>query len=83
MPSIAPQSVKVAFPRFQERGPWFGGDLQTLRNFFARRFGRGPGDLAGERLLLPLSDGGGLAARLTPGESGRPLVVMIHGLTGC
>lgn len=83
MPSIAPQSVKVAFLRFQERGPWFGGDLQTLRNFFARRFGRGPGDLAGERLLLPLSDGGGLAARLTPGEGGRPLAVLIHGLTGC
>ena len=76
-------SLKVEFPVFQERGPWFGGDLQTLRNFFARRGGRGPGDLSGERLLLPLADGGGLAARLTPGEDGLPLAVLIHGLTGC
>ncbi len=32
---------------------------------------------------MALSDGGGLASRLTPGESGRPLAVLIHGLTGC
>ena len=77
------QSVKVDFPSFRERAPWFGGDLQTLRNFFARRGGRGPGDIPGERLLLPLTDGGGLVARLTEGEDGLPLVVLIHGLTGC
>jgi len=81
--SRTPPSLKVDFPAFQERGPWFGGDLQTLRNFFARRGGRGPRDLAGERLLLPLADGGGLATRLTPGEDGLPLAVLIHGLTGC
>jgi predicted alpha/beta-fold hydrolase len=81
--SITLPSLKIDFPGFQERGPWFGGDLQTLRNFFARRGGRGPRDLAGERLLLPLADSGGLAARLTPGEDGLPLAVLIHGLTGC
>ena len=78
-----PQAVKVDFPSFRERAPWFGGDLQTLRNFSRGADGRGPGDLPGERLLLPLSDGGGLAARLTEGEDGLPLVVLIHGLTGC
>ncbi len=77
------QSVKVDFPSFRERAPWFGGDLQTLRNFFARRGGRGLGDTPGERLLLPLTDGGDLVARLTEGEDGLPLVVLIHGLTGC
>ncbi|MEC8198666.1 MAG: alpha/beta fold hydrolase [Pseudomonadota bacterium] len=77
------QSLKVDFPQFRERAPWFGGDLQTLRNFFARRIGRGPGDLPGERLELSLSDGGKLAARLTEGESDMPLAVVIHGLTGC
>lgn len=77
------QSIKVDFPAFQERGPWFGGDLQTLRNFFARRGGRGPGDIDGDRLLLPLADGGQLPVRLTEGEADHPLVVLIHGLTGC
>ena len=77
------QSFKVDFPQFRERAPWFGGDLQTLRNFFARRIGRGPGDLPGERLELSLSDGGKLAARLTEGEPDMPLAVVIHGLTGC
>jgi predicted alpha/beta-fold hydrolase len=81
--SRTPPSLKADFPTFQERGPWFGGDMQTLRNFFARRGGCGAGDLLGESLLLPLADGGGLAARLTPGEDGLPLAVLIHGLTGC
>ena len=77
------QTLRVNFPQFQERAPWFGGDLQTLRNFFARRMGRGPGVLPGEQLKLPLSDGGKLAARLTEGEPNMPLAVVIHGLTGC
>src|SRR3981081_2426124 len=48
-------------PPFRERAPWFGGDLQTLRNVV-----RGtPPDLpGGERLLLPMPDGDRLAARL-------------------
>ncbi len=83
VPSNPPQAVKVDFPPFQERAPWYGGDLQTLRNFFARRGGHGPGSVEGERLQLGLADGGRLAARLTPGEAGRPLAVLIHGLTGC
>lgn len=77
------QSVKVDFPSFEERGPWFGGDLQTLRNFFLHRAGRGPGVVAGEAVRLGLSDGGALAARYTPGAAGLPLAVLIHGLTGC
>tara|TARA_Y100001934_G_scaffold6069_1_gene8221 strand:- start:29377 stop:30381 length:1005 start_codon:yes stop_codon:yes gene_type:complete len=77
------QPLRVNFPRFQERAPWFGGDLQTLRNFFVRRMGRGPGVLPGEQLKLQLSDGGKLAARLTEGEPNMPLAVVIHGLTGC
>jgi uncharacterized protein len=41
--------------------------------------------LAGERLRFPLGDGDALAASLgrPAREEGRPLVVMIHGLTGC
>lgn len=68
-------------PPFRERAPWFGGDLQTLRNIL-----RGvPPDLpGGERLLLPVSCGERLAARLNrqTGSNARPLIVLVHGLAG-
>ncbi len=68
-------------PLFRERAPWFGGDLQTLRNVL-----RGaPRDLpGGERLLLAVSGGDRLAARLDrpAGPFSRPLIVLVHGLGG-
>ena len=70
-----------AVPPFRERPPWFGGDLQTLRNIL-----RGtPPDLpGGERLLLAMPDGDRLAARLDRpvGPMTRPLIVLVHGLAG-
>lgn len=65
---------------FQERAPWWGPDLQTVRNLLLPR----PRELeGGERLLLPMPDGDRLAARLDrPAVGGRPLVVLVHGLTG-
>jgi predicted alpha/beta-fold hydrolase len=68
-------------PPFRERWPWIGGDLQTMRNIVCGA----PSDLRGsERLMLPLSDGDLLAARLDrPGDHiFRPLVVLVHGLAG-
>jgi len=68
-------------PPFRERAPWFGGDLQTLRNVVLG----GPPDLpSGERLLLPMSGGDQLAARLDrPADRlARPLIVLAHGLAG-
>jgi uncharacterized protein len=68
-------------PAFQERPPWLGADLQTLRNFLCGGLSDLPG---GERLLLPMRDGDRLAARLDqPAQSrARPLVVLIHGVAG-
>lgn len=68
------------FPRFAARPPWLGPDLQTLRNWL-----RPPAPLAGERVMLPLGDGDVLAAALnTPKRQSRaPLVVLVHGLSGC
>ena len=73
------------FPDFVQRPPWWGGDLQTLRNALVGR----PEDLntfPPERLVLPLRDGSGdrLAASLhrPPRRTERPRVVLIHGLTG-
>lgn len=68
-------------PPFRERAPWFGADLQTVRNLLRG----GPPDLpGGERLLLTMPDGDRLAARLDlpAWPSARPLVILIHGLTG-
>jgi predicted alpha/beta-fold hydrolase len=74
------------FPRFKPRAPWWGGDLQTLRNFIVPE----QTDLSAysrHRLILPLADGSGdrLVAHLNrPAERARrPLVVLVHGLTGC
>jgi predicted alpha/beta-fold hydrolase len=78
---MKPDTFRDAIPSFRERAPWFGGDLQTLRN----KFLGGPADLpGGERLLLPMADGDRLAARLDRPErpTSKPLVVLVHGLTG-
>lgn len=73
--------------KFRSAFPWWGGDLQTLRNKIIRPPTKMPGRF--DRMLFPMSDGSGdqLSAVLnhpdyetskTPG----PLVVLIHGLTG-
>ena len=72
------------FPGFAPRFPWWGADLQTVRNalFAPPRL-----DGAGEALAFPTGDGTGdaLSGRLhrPRAPSGRPLAVLIHGLTGC
>jgi uncharacterized protein len=70
------------FPPFRQRFPWIGADLQTLRNMIAPSPPGPAGE--GERLLLPVSGGDRLAARLDrPADAGnRPLIVLVHGLTG-
>lgn len=75
------------YPPFRARAPWWGGDLQTLRNFIVGRV-RKLGTYPAARLSLPLADGSGdrlLAALNLPGERNfaRPLVVLVHGLAGC
>lgn len=73
--------VEVTFPPFRARLPWWGADLQTLRNTLRPL----PPELSGsERVRLPLADGDTLLALLDrPQEQrDRPLAVLIHGLTG-
>lgn len=82
----APPLSAAAFPAFRARPPWLGGDLQTLRNYLVRpRL-----DLAAwpaERLSLAMGDGSGdrlVASLHRPAPAAaKPLVVLIHGLTGC
>lgn len=76
----------ASFAPFRPRAPWFGPDLQTVRNVIRHRapaLSRHPlvrllfavGDHSGDRLVGHLQDPGA-------GSAGRPLVVLIHGLAG-
>jgi len=70
-------------PPFSERAPWWGGDLQTVRNALAGATGARLAD-AGERLWFAMPDGDRLAGELhVPApDSGRPLAILVHGLAG-
>jgi len=92
--TAAPESTRVeptariaagAFPPFRPRFPWFGPDLQTLRNFVVRPdadFAAWPG----QPIELPTRDGSGdmLTGVLhAAGEETKPMILLLHGLTGC
>lgn len=76
----------IKVPRFVPLPPWFGGDLQTLRNYL-----RPPGEILapwpGEILRFVMKDGTGdelIGTLHRPAEAqGKPLVLLLHGLTGC
>jgi predicted alpha/beta-fold hydrolase len=79
------------YPPFAPRAPWYGPDLQTLRNFVRGAAVAPTEPILFERLELPLADGSGdvLLARLARPQEGRaprrsdaPLVVLVHGLGG-
>lgn len=82
------ESIGLRLPGFRERAPWVGGDLQSLRNFL-----RPPAiDLkpyTSERIILPLDDRSGdrtsamLHRPRAEAVGRRPVVILIHGLTGC
>jgi hypothetical protein len=70
---------------FNARLPWWGGDLQTIRNYALNARHAMPSQAA-ERFVVPLEDGSGdqLVAALHLPEAGasRPLVVLVHGIAG-
>ena len=79
---ILPHSVPTVFDAFRQRAPWWGGDLQSLRNTLMPA----PASIKGERLYLEMNDGSGdqLWALYNAGWNGaKPLVILIHGLAGC
>jgi predicted alpha/beta-fold hydrolase len=84
---VPPSIVSLDLPPFRPRFPWWSADLQTI----AVLLGTWQSDLSphiSERVCFCLADRSGdiLVAMLdrpaTP-QAGRPLVVLVHGLTGC
>ncbi|NQW08284.1 MAG: alpha/beta fold hydrolase [Alphaproteobacteria bacterium] len=79
--------AEVAFAPFQPRWPWIGADSQTIRDAIMRPAVALP-TISTERLDVPMSDGTGdtlvgFLDRPRQTRSGRPLAILIHGLTGC
>ena len=80
---MPPSTDSLGLPPFEPRFPWWNGDLQTLANRFRRLPSLSPH--RSERLPLKLDDGDTLLASLDLPEKPvprRPLVVLVHGLTG-
>ncbi|MDG1995972.1 MAG: alpha/beta fold hydrolase [Emcibacteraceae bacterium] len=69
---------------FKEKPPWWGGDLQTIRNHLRTAIKSLPGNSVA--ITIPTNDGSAdqLTATLdTPHTPARgPLIILIHGLTG-
>ena len=70
---------------FNPRLPWWGGDLQTIRNY-ALSIDHALPSGAAEHLIVPLQDGSGdrlvASLHLPEEDRARPLVVLIHGISG-
>ena len=71
---------------FRPKLPWWGGDLQTIRNYALSVNLALPGK-ASQRLEVHTEDGSGDrligALHLPDKEQDRPLVALIHGIAGC
>jgi len=73
------------FEPFVARPPWWGGDLQTIRNWLVAGVGLAPEDPRAEVLHLPAGDGSGdrmIGLLSRPETETRPLAVLVHGLAG-
>jgi predicted alpha/beta-fold hydrolase len=85
-PLSEPHPPQLEPSPFRQRLPWWGADLQTMRDTLrdTLRSQRLPEDLS-SALTIDLGDGDALLARLSLPQTDAPkaLVVLIHGLGGC
>ena len=83
-------STSPGFPDFAPRFPWWGPDLQTLRNVVRGAVRKPHLEEEPARLLLPMRDGSGdqlvgqylAAQQRSSSRNEAPLVVLVHGLGG-
>jgi predicted alpha/beta-fold hydrolase len=76
------EQTAADFGEFRPRLPWIGPDLQTIRNFVARP----KVDLRpwpGRRLWFEAGRDRLTGLLHRTGRTDRPLVILLHGLTGC
>lgn len=74
---------QISLPVYRERAPWLGGDLQTIRNAILRDHA-GLSPWPGRRLTFEAENGDRLEGVLhCAAHQPGPLVVLVHGLTGC
>ena len=84
---VPPSIASLDLPPFRPRFPWWGPDLQTIALLLQPALS----DMAphtSERVLFPMADRSGdilLGMLDRPAQTieGRPLVILVHGLTGC
>ena len=84
---MPPSIDSLDLPPFKPRFPWWGADLQTI----AVLLGTYQADLVphrSERVCFCMADRSGdilvgMLDRPAEPQPGRPLVILIHGLTGC
>src|ERR1700748_2514681 len=84
---VPPSIDSLDLPPFKPRFPWWGADLQTI----AVLLGTYQADLVphrSERVCFCMPDGGGtllwaILARPPKPQANRPLVILVHGVTGC
>lgn len=79
-----PSGIQATFPQFHARAPWWGSDLQTVRNYIVHDYP----DLTrwpAEQFFFPMTNGDRLSASFhrPANNRKRPTVVLIHGFTGC
>lgn len=78
--------AEIGVQPFRQRFPWIGGDLQTIRDFLVRPDEPVPAATS-ETLSFKMPDGTGdtligVLDRPTTPVRGRPLAILVHGLTG-
>src|SRR5688572_11805920 len=83
---VPPSIESLDLPPFKPRFPWWSADLQTVAFLMNPTVGT-LAPHSSERVCFPMNDGSGdtlLGMLDTPAapQDGRPLVVLIHGLTG-
>ncbi len=84
---MPPSIDSLDLPPFKPRFPWWGADLQTI----AVLLGNYQADLAphrSERVCFCMADRSGdilvgMLDRPAEPQANRPLVILVHGITGC
>jgi predicted alpha/beta-fold hydrolase len=84
---VPPSIDSLDLPPFKPRFPWWGPDLQTIAVLLTGARARDLAPHTSERMAFPMADRTGdilLGMLDRPAEpaEGRPLVLLIHGLTG-